>query len=263
MIMGRKTLLGAIILTVLSLFFPAPAEAGLDVSVSLSVFFDELSPYGQWVTIGSYGEVWCPRDMPAGWQPYLNGKWCFTHYGWTWVSFDPWGGDPYHYGTWVFTDDWGWVWVPGTIWAPAWVTWCDDGTYIGWAPVPPTLSVSVAGSAGASVFLPPRNYVFVPVRSFVGVDARAVRVDPVRNVTLVSHARRFTSFGVSGGIVRTGGPGISRIRKITGIPVATATLSQASDSFVKKRKRVGFCETGRSRTSGWAARYGCSAGCTA
>ena len=36
-----------------------------------------------------------------------------------------------------------------------------------------------------------------------------------------------------------------------------------SDSFVKKRKRVGFFETDRSRTSGSAGRCGCNAGCIA
>jgi hypothetical protein len=31
----------------------------------------------------------------------------------------------------------GWVWVPDTVWGPAWVGWREGGNYIGWAPLPP------------------------------------------------------------------------------------------------------------------------------
>ena len=97
---------------VFSLVFATAVAAGLLVparevrasaSVSVSFFYDSLAPYGDWVTVPAYGRCWRPSHVAFGWQPYLDGEWDYTDAGWTWVSFDPWGGDPYHYGTWVFT----------------------------------------------------------------------------------------------------------------------------------------------------------------
>ncbi len=98
--------------------------------------------------MGSYGHCWRPRGIDRNWQPYLNGEWLYTENGWTWVSYDRWGGDPYHYGTWSRSNAYGWVWIPGTIWAPAWVTWYVGDNDIGWAPVPPSFSVGISGSSG-------------------------------------------------------------------------------------------------------------------
>ena len=119
----KKITVATLVLGALGIVIPAPrARAQVSVSVSIGTFYDELSPYGEWVDC-TYGECWVPRGVGAGWQPYTNGEWIYTRYGWTWVSSDPWGGDPYHYGTWAFIGRHGWVWVPGTVWAPAWVTW--------------------------------------------------------------------------------------------------------------------------------------------
>ena len=62
-----------------------------------------LWPLGRlplWPMLGS-------ARVPSGWQPYSNGQWVYTEYGWTWISDDPWGGNPYHYGTWA---------VPRLLW---------------------------------------------------------------------------------------------------------------------------------------------------
>ncbi|HSB35581.1 MAG TPA: DUF6600 domain-containing protein [Thermoanaerobaculia bacterium] len=225
--MRRKLLTVALVVAFLTILAPAPADARTNVSVSLSLFFSDLAPYGNWVTAGEYGEVWCPRAVEVGWQPYLRGEWRYTDCGWTWVSFDPWGGVPYHYGTWVFTREWGWVWIPGTVWAPAWVTWCFHGDTIGWAPVPPSFSLGLAGYSGPAIVAPARSYVFVPTRNFVGVDTRTVRLDPARNASYVSSARRATNFAVSGGVVKTGGPAVSSIQRVAGAPVRTFSLSEA------------------------------------
>src|SRR5664280_1679924 len=37
--------------------------------VSISTFYDELSPHGDWVTVGSYGHCWRPRGIDRNWQP--------------------------------------------------------------------------------------------------------------------------------------------------------------------------------------------------
>jgi hypothetical protein len=55
----------------------------------------------------------------------------------TWVSYEPWGEIPHHYGRWVHVDHVGWGWVPGYTYSPAWVTWAVVDGCVGWAPLPP------------------------------------------------------------------------------------------------------------------------------
>jgi hypothetical protein len=101
--------------------------------------YEDLAPYGSWVEVASYGSVWCP-DVSSAWEPYTVGYWVYTDDGWFWVSEDPWGSLPYHYGRWAFDTDYGWVWVPGDEWAPAWVAWRYGSGWAGWAPLPPDVS---------------------------------------------------------------------------------------------------------------------------
>ncbi len=197
----KRVAAAIIFLGALGMVISAPqAWAQVSVGVSIGGFYDELSPYGEWVDC-SYGGCWVPRGVGAGWQPYTNGQWIYTRYGWTWVSNDPWGGDPYHYGTWAFVDRYGWAWVPGTVWAPAWVTWSYSDSYIGWAPMPPTVAFGSSGYSGRPVVLNEARYVFVPTNQFVGTNVTSVRVESRRNAEIFRQAKPMTRFGVSGGIV--------------------------------------------------------------
>jgi hypothetical protein len=190
---------------VLGLTAPRAVGADLAVRVSFSLFHAELAPYGTWVTIGGFGDAWVPSGVSRGWQPYSVGEWIYTDFGWTWVSSDPWGSDPYHYGTWTSVEPYGWVWIPGYVWAPAWVTWSYSDAYIGWAPVPPTFDFSVSGYRGSPVVLSPARYVFVPADHFVGVDCERARVPVASNTEILPRTIRATRFAVSGGYIHAGG----------------------------------------------------------
>lgn len=110
------------------------------VSVSdASVFVKPLSRYGTWHHHHRYGQVFAPGGayLTARWRPYTHGHWEYTEWGWTWVSADPFGWATDHYGRWTYDAHLGWVWVPGRVWGPAWVTWRHGGGYVGWAPLPP------------------------------------------------------------------------------------------------------------------------------
>src|ERR1700761_1436748 len=40
------------------------------------VFYDELSPYGNWIDYPDYGYVWAPADVGPDFRPYAtNGYW--------------------------------------------------------------------------------------------------------------------------------------------------------------------------------------------
>jgi len=205
----------------------AVSASAAPVSVSVSFFHDQLAPHGRWVAAGSYGNCWAPSGVAAGWEPYVDGQWVYSDYGWTWASNDPWGDIPYHYGTWAYVDPYGWVWVPGTVWAPAWVTWAYTDDYVGWAPVPPTFALSATGYFGAPVVVTATRYVFVPTRQFVGVPVATVRVPAQQGVTILPHAVKTTRFDVSNGVVRVAGPPAARVERAVGHPiqrVATASL---------------------------------------
>src|SRR6266496_3073105 len=92
------------------------------------VGYEDLDEYGQWRDTPSYGHVWVPSGVDAGWSPYRNGHWIWVDpWGWTWVEDEPWGYAPFHYGRWVYNDNY-WGWAPGPIYvrpyySPALVAW--------------------------------------------------------------------------------------------------------------------------------------------
>lgn len=134
-------------------------EAEPAAGPTVEEFQEKLSPYGTWTSLPTYGLVWQPTGMAAGWRPYLWGQWVWTRWGWTWVSDEPWGWGPYHYGRWVHHN--GWYWVPGRVWGPAWVSWRWGGGVAGWCPL---------GWGGVAFDFGPA-WVFVDSRHFL---------DPVR-----------------------------------------------------------------------------------
>lgn len=115
-----------------------------DGTITYQEFYDDLSPYGNWIDYPPYGEVWSP-DLAVGFRPYAtNGRWFYTNAGWAWDSFYSWGWAPFHYGRWLYDDVYGWLWVPGYEWSPAWVTWGFYNNFYCWAPLMPGINVGIA-----------------------------------------------------------------------------------------------------------------------
>jgi hypothetical protein len=142
-------------------------------------YYRELSVYGGWRHLPTYGWVWRPAYY-GSWGPYVNGYWTWCPTGWVWVSHDVWGWAPYRYGRWDFVFDVGWVWIPGRIWSGAWVSFAVGPTHIGWCPlnyynVPVfhrgRLNTGVGVALGK---LNPRGWRFAPVGRFN--DRRMARV---------------------------------------------------------------------------------------
>jgi len=131
-----------ILMAVMSFGAANSAKAQINSGITFNTFYNELSPYGRWINDARYGQVWVSNQR--GFEPYYdNGHWAFTNYGWTWISDYPWGWAPFHYGRWAFTS-YGWAWVPGYEWAPAWVGWCQNDGYYGWAPLSPGLGFNIS-----------------------------------------------------------------------------------------------------------------------
>ena len=115
--------------------------------------YEDLNQYGTWVDDSSYGEVWIPRSVPAGWAPYRTGHWVYEQpWGWTWIDDQPWGFAPYHYGRWANREG-RWMWLPPQrdvrpVYAPALVAFVggvelsamlsrQSSAPVGWFPLGP------------------------------------------------------------------------------------------------------------------------------
>lgn len=112
-------------------------------TITYQHFYDGLSPYGIWIDYPGYGHVWHP-SVDGNFRPYFtNGYWDYCHDGWIWVSYYDWGWAPFHYGRWLYDDLYGWLWIPGYEWSPAWVIWGDYDAYYAWAPLMPSVNVTI------------------------------------------------------------------------------------------------------------------------
>jgi len=200
---------------VIALFgLAAPQRASAEVRIGFDLFFDSLAPHGEWVVSAGFGRAWRPAGVSVAWRPYTAGSWAYTDYGWTFVSDEPWGWATYHYGRWALDPAWGWVWVPGYEWAPAWVVFQEGAGWIGWAPLPPRVGIDIA--IGRGVRLDPRAYCFVPVRRF-SAPALTRWVVPVgRNPGIYSRTRNVTRFGRSGDRWVNRSIGVGPIERATG-----------------------------------------------
>ncbi len=167
--------------------YPPREESQPLDQIDFSFIFNYLSPYGYWVYLSPYGHVWIPRYVPYGWRPYTRGRWVWTDWGWLWVSNFDWGWLVFHYGRWGWHNRLGWFWVPGTVWAPAWVIWTWGDLYIGWAPIPP--EVDWIPGVGLSVMkIEPfwHAWVFIENRYFLTVYIDRYILPPERNRTILN-----------------------------------------------------------------------------
>jgi hypothetical protein len=181
-----------VVLVGLLAFTPFDSKAQ-QAEVSFQIFYDELAPHGRWLLHPKYGDVWAP-NVQGEFTPYLtNGYWTVTQYGNTWVSNYDWGWATFHYGRWYFDEFEGWVWIPDTEWAPAWVVWRNGGGYYGWAAMSPGINFNVSltlfdGIPGNYWCFVPQQYVWRPyLYRYCAPRHRNVYI--VSNTTYVSHCR--------------------------------------------------------------------------
>lgn len=114
---------------------------------------DDLDAYGSWEEVSGYGTLWYPKVSGADWAPYRSGRWIWRDpWGWTWLSYEPWGWAPYHHGRWVVVRG-RWAWVPdgphgrrpgyypaivGFVGGgPGWSISVSAGGFVGWFPLGP------------------------------------------------------------------------------------------------------------------------------
>ncbi len=196
-------------------------------------FYEPLGNYGSWFDTTDYGYVYQPAVVrDSSWRPYTRGRWAFTNQGWTWVSDEPFGWACYHYGRWTLLRNVGWVWGPGSEWAPAWVTWRESPGHIGWAPLPPeTLayrgrqwdsSVEVSFGIGSGWFS------FVQYENF-GNNIRPYCLPAARNTVIYRNTTNITHYEYNDNRVFVGEPRYQRVNREIGrtFPVHRLRMDQS------------------------------------
>jgi len=215
----------------------APRQARADVTVSF--FYDSLDPYGEWVQTPDYGYCWHPTNVDENWAPYTDGYWAYTDEGWTWVSYEDYGGVVYHYGRWARLPGEGWVWVPGNTWAPAWVSWRSNDDYIGWAPLPPearwSSGVGFSTWVDARFDIGPGYYSFVGVRDFGAPVLGAVILHRDRNVEIIGNTTNITNITVNNSNVYVGGPRFDRVEARSARHIPTLKLVRQGDASLVRQ----------------------------
>ncbi|MEJ7556891.1 MAG: DUF6600 domain-containing protein [Pedobacter sp.] len=192
-----------------------------DEDISMQSFYDELSPYGTWIQDPQYGYVWRPDVEQGEFRPYYtNGRWAMTEYGNTWVSDYDWGWAPFHYGRWVYNRYSQWVWIPDTVWGPAWVSWRSGGGYYGWAPMGPGMNINV------NINIPSLWWVFVPQRniyynSFPRYYSR-------RNTVIINNTTIINNTYVRNNRYYSSGPRANDIRRYTGRDVTVYNVNRTT-----------------------------------
>lgn len=186
----------------------APVKAQVRVGVSFQIFFDQLSPYGQWVNYPGYGYGWIPAVDP-GFSPYATaGHWVFTDYGWTWVSDYTWGWAAFHYGRWNYDPWYGWIWIPDNVWGPAWVSWRESPGYYGWAPM----------GWGSNYYDGYDHWTFCGDRYFDQPDQDRYYIDQSNNTTIINNSTVINNTYVdrNNNTSYVAGPNVSEVRRRTG-----------------------------------------------
>jgi len=195
-------------------------------NVSFQVFYDQLSPYGQWIDYSNYGYVWIP-NVESDFVPYsTDGHWILTDDGWTWDSDYDWGWAAFHYGRWSYDDSFGWFWVPDSEWGPAWVNWREADGYYGWSPMEPGMSLSM--SFDRTYDNHHDHWIFINSRDIERTDINLYYVNQTdreriaRNSTVIHN----TYLDNSRHTTYVSGPSRSQVQKVTGRTITPVVIQE-------------------------------------
>ncbi|MGF1679197.1 MAG: DUF6600 domain-containing protein [Candidatus Methylacidiphilales bacterium] len=110
--------------------------------VDFDLVIEALRETGTWLPVqeGKEDYYFLPDPSKAAElaQPYRQGRWIYSDYGWTWQGTHAasWAVDHYGYWTRRLHPEKKWTWVPRIMWLPSAVEWLQSGEYIGWRPGP-------------------------------------------------------------------------------------------------------------------------------
>lgn len=148
--------------------------------------------------------------------PYSNGQWVNTDAGWYFKAATPVEETVSHYGRWINSPTAGWLWVPGRVWAPAWVDWKQNDEYISWAPLPPSANL-INGTVSVPV-INDNEYVIVQKKYFLEPDLyknKSPNYDNGNNV-LISDMKHVEGIMIVDKSIINKGPDVNALQNMYG-----------------------------------------------
>ncbi len=226
------------------------------VSVEV-VGYDDLDANGSWRRDRTYGDVWTPNRVAAGWTPYRDGHWSWIHpWGWTWVDDAPWGYAVSHYGRWAHLGN-AWSWVPGprrerAVYAPALVVFIGGKNFqasvsigsnvadsVGWLPLAPreVYQPSYAVSRGYFDRINRSNAVIAPATLTTVYNTTIVNTTVINNNTVINDPRgapppRYANQQIAGAVVAVPMQAFVQSRPVAPASVALAPQVAAAAPII-------------------------------
>ena len=234
-----KKLVMSVFIVLVVFSFTNNTNAKVKFKFSGGVYFhSELQPYGNWYKLRGGITVWRPANVSFDWQPYRYGRWFSTDDGWYWDSNEDFGFITYHYGRWYYDNYYGWVWVPGNRWAPAWVDWRYDNDYIGWAPLPPyaEFSIGIGISFSNNFHYGYRHWNFVRYRNLCSSNVYNYFAGPKYKYRIYSKTKYRNNYGYDRGRVVNRGVDIKYVRKRSGGRIVTREIKRVNSVRDIKRR---------------------------
>ena len=247
-------------------------------TVDYKEFYDQLSPYGEWVQVKSeeiglqsktaqsispgnnnfslsnllgikeanastgvnveMAFVWKPStDLAvvsdggdvAVYEPYTNGQWVYTDAGWYFKAPTPEEEIVHHYGRWVNSVTDGWLWVPGRVWAPAWVDWRQNDGYVAWTPVPPSVYI-----VNNYITVPPieeDRYIIVEKKYFVEPQVYKYKYmyKENKNKIMIKEMTKTNRVMIKNKTIINKGPEVSDIERYWGNKIEIVKINRVKD----------------------------------
>jgi hypothetical protein len=166
-------------------------------------------------------------EVPV-YMPYSNGQWVNSDAGWYYKAPTPAEEITSHYGRWAYNDRIGWVWVPGRVWAPAWVDYRENADYIAWTPVPPYVYIN-NGVLDVPVIVDEDRYVIVEKRYYAEPEFHKYIYVENKNKVMIKEMTRINGVMVVNNTIINRGPDVSVIETMLGRPVEKVTITRVDD----------------------------------
>ncbi|NTW33662.1 MAG: hypothetical protein HGB12_13760, partial [Bacteroidetes bacterium] len=119
-------------------------------------------------------------------------------------------------------DIYGWEWIPGYDWAPAWVYWGQYNNYYGWAPMPP--------NAGYGYQPPMNQWCFVPQQNINQVNIVNNNTTIINNNTTVNNITIINNTNTYNNQIYQSGPKKEDVEKVTGLKVPEVVVNDVKSS---------------------------------
>jgi hypothetical protein len=202
-------------------------------SVSLSNLMSVTSAYASTDATAEMVFVWKPsadlavvkvEGVTPVYTPYINGQWINTDAGWYFKAPTPAEEIVHHYGRWVDSPTDGWLWVPGRVWAPAWVDWMENETDIAWAPIPP--SAYIINNTINTPSINEDQYVIVEKKYFMQPQLYKYMYKENKNKIMIKEMTKTGGIMVKNKTVINKGPEVIDIEKFWGNKIEMVKINK-------------------------------------